>query len=158
MCGQTPRIGSENLSHSKAGSKNVHEDFDGRGLPRAIRTNQSVDATFGDFQVQPVEHLRAAESFHQVDRAQDAAHVFLPSSRFQCFVSAAATSSSSRPIFLASTTRCSISFFSKLPRSAADDNARSATTEPRPGRTPINPSPTRCVITLCAVLGLILRP
>src|SRR5882724_2758108 len=153
------RVGAEHLGTSRGRFEDVHEDLDSGGFSGAVRSDKTEDARLGDIEIQTVEYGHVAKALYEILRTEGTAHSFLlaalsvPSSRPQCCVTASVNWSRSKPSFLASTTSCSSSFLSRLPRSAGVDDGRPATMVPSPGCTSINPSETSCVITLCAVLG-----
>src|SRR5262249_38841013 len=116
------RVHPEHLGASGGGLQDIHEDLDGGGFARAVRSDQTEDTALGDVDIHAIQHGRApAEALGKAHCAEDCAHYFLLPTfsvalrRRQCCVMESITSSSSRPSFCASTTSCSNSFLSRLP-------------------------------------------
>src|SRR5204862_6422950 len=98
------RVHAEHLGAPGVRLQNIHEDLDSGGLARAVRTDETEDATLGNLELQAVEHgCAAAEALAEAERAENSAHSFLlpdfsvPSRRRQWSVMASITSSRSRP-------------------------------------------------------------
>ncbi len=70
-------IHPEDLGTAAGGAKNVHQDFDGGGLARAVRSDQCIDGALGNVQRQAPESLNAAELLDEVVSLDGASH-FLP--------------------------------------------------------------------------------
>src|ERR1022692_306373 len=167
--GEAARVDAQNLGTPRRGAQDIHQDLDGGGLPGSVGADEGEDGLPGHGQVDALQHGGAAELPGESGNADRIAHFlrapfvvsFGPgspagSSLLQCAVRALMTSSTLSPSLRASTTSRSSSWSSSRVRSAAVERVGCATTVPVPGRTSSKPSPTRCVIALCAVLGLIL--
>jgi len=158
------RIQAQHLSPALRRAEDIHQNLDRRSLARSIRTHERgrshLPAPPDQGRPAPLlcgTALRGFSVWIALFTALALPRFPTRRGRFQCAAMESTTSSSPIPSFLASTTSSSISRPSNsVSLGTPGFRQGGKTTVPIPGRVSNNPAAIRCVITLCAVLGLIL--
>src|SRR5207244_1545523 len=74
---------AEDFAISTSGSENIHEQFKCGCLTRPVGAHKTIDRTFRDLEVQPIQGLDTAESLRQLLGFYGVTHTLVRSSSFE---------------------------------------------------------------------------